>query len=107
MYRFGKAVVRLRIVILILALALILPALLGMRATRINYDMLTYLPDDIETMRGQQILMDEFGKGAFSFIVAEGMTDRQVSELRQRIEQVDHVDSALWYDSFADLSVPN
>ena len=106
MYRFGKAVVRLRIVILILALALILPALLGMRATRINYDMLTYLPDDIETMRGQQILMDEFGKGAFSFIVAEGMTDRQVSELRQRIEQVDHVDSALWYDSFADLSVP-
>ena len=106
MYRFGKAVVRLRFVILVLAAALILPSVLGMNATRINYDMLTYLPDDIETMRGQQILLDDFGKGAFSFVVTEGMSDRQVSDLRQQIAQVDHVDSALWYDSFADLSIP-
>ena len=106
MYKFGKAVVKLRLPILILALALIIPAWLGMQATRINYDMLTYLPEDIETMKGQDILMDEFGKGAFSFIVAEGMEDKDVSDLRQRIEQVPHVDSALWYDSIADLSIP-
>ena len=96
MYKFGKAVVKLRLPILILALALLLPAWWGMQSTRINYDMLTYLPEDIETMKGQDILMDEFGKGAFSFIVAEGMADRDVAALRQQIEEVDHVDSALW-----------
>lgn len=106
MYKFGKAVVRLRLPILILALVLLIPAWLGMQATRINYDMLTYLPADIETMKGQDVLMDEFGKGAFSFIVAEGMEDKDVSALRQRIEQVPHVASALWYDSIADLSIP-
>ena len=106
MYKFGKAVVKLRLPILILALALMIPAWLGMQATRINYDMLTYLPEDIETMKGQDILMDEFGKGAFSFIVVEGMDDKDISALRERIETIDHVDSAIWYDSFADLSIP-
>ena len=106
MYKFGKAVVKLRLPILILALALMIPAWLGMQSTRINYDMLTYLPEDIETMRGQDILMDEFGKGAFSFIVVEGMDDRDISAMRHQIETVDHVDSAVWYDSFADLSIP-
>ena len=106
MYKFGKAVVKLRLPILILALALMIPAWLGMQSTRINYDMLTYLPEDIETMRGQDILMDEFGKGAFSFIVVEGMDDKDISAMRHQIETVDHVDSAVWYDSFADLSIP-
>ena len=106
MYKFGKAVVKLRIPILILALVLALPAWWGMKATRINYDMLTYLPGEIETMQGQDILMEEFGKGAFSFIVVEGMEDKDVSALRQQVEQVPHVQSALWYDSVADLSIP-
>ncbi len=106
MYKFGKGVVKLRIPILILAVLLMIPAVFGILHTRINYDMLTYLPSDIETMRGQDILMDEFGKGAFSFVITEGMSDKEVSELRQKIEEVDHVDSALWYDSIADLSVP-
>lgn len=106
MYKFGKAVVKLRIPILILAVALLIPSFLGMQATHINYDMLTYLPKDIETMRGQDILLDEFGKGAFSFIVTEGMNDKEVSQLRQQIETVDHVDSTLWYDSLIDISVP-
>ena len=106
MYKFGKAVVKLRLPILILALALMIPAWLGMQSTRINYDMLTYLPEDIETMRGQDILMDEFGKGAFSFIVVEGMDDKDISAMRHQIEAIDHVDSAVWYDSFADLSIP-
>lgn len=106
MYKFGKGVVKLRVPILILAILLLLPSWLGMQATRINYDMLTYLPGDIETMRGQDILLDEFGKGAFSFIIAEGMSDQEISALRREIETVEHVDSAIWYDSFVDLSVP-
>ena len=106
MYHFGKAVVRLRIPILLLSVLLLFPSVLGMQGTRINFDMLTYLPEDIETMRGQDILLEDFGKGAFSFIVAENMSDREISRLRQEIEQVDHVTSALWYDSFMSLSVP-
>ena len=106
MHKFGKAVVKLRLPILIIALVLAIPAWWGMQSTRINYDMLTYLPKDMETMQGQDILMDTFGKGAFSFIVTEGMEDKDVSALRQSIEQVPHVASALWYDSLADLDIP-
>ena len=106
MIKFGKGVVKLRIPILILTLALMIPSALGMAATRINYDMLTYLPGDIETMIGQDILMDEFGKGAFSFVIIEGMEDKEVAELRERIEEVDHVATVMWYDIFMDLSVP-
>lgn len=106
MEKFGKAVVKLRIPILILALILTIPAFLGMQATRINYDMLTYLPAEIDTVEGQNILMDEFGKGAFSFVVVEGMADKDISALRRQIETIPHVDSAIWYDSLVDLSVP-
>lgn len=106
MIQFGKWVVKFRVPILILTLALMLPSLWGMRATRINYDMLTYLPGDIETMKGQDILMDEFGKGAFSFVIVEDMDDKDVAALREKIEKIDHVDTVLWYDSLADLSVP-
>ena len=74
--------------------------------TRINYDMLTYLPGDIDTVVGQDILMDEFGKGAFSFVIIEGMDPKDVSSLREDISHVDHVDTVLWYDDFADVSVP-
>ena len=66
---FSKAVVRLRVPIIILALALLVPSVIGMALTRVNYDMLTYLPDEIDTMVGQDRLMEDFGKGAFSFIV--------------------------------------
>ena len=104
--KLGKRIVACRIPILILALALLIPSVIGMAATRINYDMLTYLPDDIDTVTGQDILMDEFGKGAFSFVIVEGMAPKDVSALREQIEQIDHVDSVLWYDSFADVSIP-
>ena len=104
--KLGKRIVACRIPILILALALLLPSVIGMAATRINYDMLTYLPDDIDTVTGQDILMDEFGKGAFSFVIVEGMAPKDVSALREQIEHIDHVDSVLWYDSFADVSIP-
>ena len=104
--KFGKWVVKCRIPILILAIALLVPSLIGMIMTRINYDMLTYLPSDIDTVVGQDILMDEFGKGAFSFVIIEGMDPEDVSSLREDISHVDHVDTVLWYDDFADVSVP-
>ena len=104
--KFGKWVVKCRIPILILAVALLVPSLIGMIMTRINYDMLTYLPGDIDTVVGQDILMDEYGKGAFSFVIIEGMDPKDVSSLREDISHVDHVDTVLWYDDFADVSVP-
>lgn len=104
--RFSRAVVKHRILILVLALALLVPSAMGMMATRINYDMLDYLPDDIDTVIGQNELMDDFGKGAFSMLVVEDMPLKDVAALKQKIEQVAHVDSVVWYDSIADLSIP-
>lgn len=104
--RFSKAVVKFRIPIIILALILAVPSVLGMIGTRINYDMLDYLPDTMDTVVGQQKLMDDFGKGAFSFIIVEDMPDKDVSALKQKIEKVDHVETVLWYDSLVDISVP-
>lgn len=104
--RFSKAVVKFRIPIIILALILAVPSVLGIIGTRINYDMLDYLPDTMDTVVGQQKLMDDFGKGAFSFIIVEDMPDKDVSALKQKIEKVDHVETVLWYDSLVDISVP-
>lgn len=104
--RFSKGVVKYRIPILILALLLSVPAVLGMAGTRINYDMLDYLPEDMDTVTGQNELMEEFGKGAFSFIIVEDMPEKDVSKLKAQIEQVEHVETVVWYDSLADLSVP-
>lgn len=104
--RFSKAVVKHRVVILIITALLMVPAVFGMIGTRINYDMLTYLPEDIETVIGQNELMDDFGKGAFSFIIVEDMSEQDTAALKAKIEQVEHVDSVIWYDSLADISVP-
>lgn len=104
--KFAKGVVKHRILILILAIALCVPSIFGMAKTRINYDMLTYLPSDMETVIGQDELMEDFGKGAFSLIVIEDMTVQQVADMKKAIEAVDHVDSVVWYDSFLDISVP-
>ena len=104
--RFSKAVVKCRIPILIIAIALLIPSVLGMAGTRINYDMLDYLPADMDTVIGQNELMEDFGKGAFSMLVIENMPEKDIAELEQKIKQVDHVDSVVWYDSIADLSVP-
>ncbi len=104
--RFSKAVVKYRIPILILAFLLMIPSCLGMINTRINYDMLDYLPDDMDTVIGQNELMDDFGKGAFSFIIVEDMPNKDVAKLKEKIEQVDHVETVIWYDSLLDLSIP-
>ncbi len=104
--RFSKAVVKYRVPILILSVLLLIPSVIGMANTRINYDMLDYLPDSMDTVTGQNVLMDEFGKGAFSLLVIEDMPAKDVSNLKKQIEQVEHVDSVVWYDSFADISMP-
>ena len=106
MVNFGKKVVKYRVLILILGVLLLIPSVFGYLNTRVNYDVLTYLPDNIETMKGQDILVDEFGTGAFSLCVIEGMEDKDISTLREQIADVDHVKSVIWYDSLADLSVP-
>ena len=104
--KFGKAVVKARVPIVIISLLLAALSVVGILGTRINYDMLTYLPDDMETSIGQQVLLDDFGKGAFSFVLVEDMPDKDVSALKEKIAQVNHVESVIWYDSFADISVP-
>lgn len=104
--RFSKGVVKYHVPILIIALLLLIPSVIGMIATRINYDMLNYLPEDMETVRGQNELLEDFGKGAFSFVILEDMSVPDVSKLKKKIEQVDHVETVLWYDSIADASIP-
>ncbi|BDF45701.1 hypothetical protein CE91St58_19260 [Lachnospiraceae bacterium] len=104
--RFSKAVVKYRIPILILTVFLMIPAVIGIANTRINYDMLNYLPEDMDTIIGQNELMEDFGKGAFSFIIVEDMPNKDVAALKAKIEQVDHVDTVIWYDTLFDLSVP-
>ena len=104
--RFSKAVVKYRIPILILTVLLMIPSCLGMLGTRINYDMLDYLPDDMDTVIGQNELMEDFGKGAFSFIIVEDMPNKEVAKLKSQIEQVEHVDSVIWYDTLMDISIP-
>ena len=103
--KFAKSVVKYRIPILLTAALLMLPSFYCMTHTRINYDMLDYLPADMDTVKGQDELMEDFGKGAFSFIVVEGMPVSEVSALKSRIEQVYHVETVLWYDSISDVSV--
>ena len=103
---FSETVVKRRIPILIITLLLMIPAVLGMIRTRVNYDMLDYLPADMDTVIGQDELMKEFGKGAFSILIFEDMPDKDVDALLDKIQEVPHVDSVLWYSSLADLSVP-
>ncbi len=104
--RFSKAVVKCRVPILIITLLLMIPAVLGMVDTRINYDMLDYLPSDMDTVVGQDLLKEDFGKGAFSFIILEDMPAKDVVALKEKIEKVNHVETVLWYDDLADISVP-
>lgn len=104
--KFSKAVVKCRIPILICALLLMIPSVLGMAATRVNYDMLNYLPEDMDTVIGQNELLDDFHKGAFSFLILEDMPMKDAATLKEQVERVEHVDTVLWYDSLLDISVP-
>ena len=106
MIKFGKQVVKFRIPILIASFLLLIPSLFGYLTTRINYDILSYLPKDIETMKGQDILLEEFGTGAFSVCVVSGMEDKEISVLEDELKDVEHVKDVLWYGAIADISVP-
>lgn len=106
MKHLSRKIVALRIPILIIAVILLIPSVIGYAKTRVNYDILTYLPKDIDTMKGQDILIDEFGTGAFSFCVVKNMDYKHVAALKKKIAKVDHVKDVLWYDSIADLSIP-
>ncbi len=106
MIHFGKKVVKFRIPILIISFLLLIPSAIGYFKTRINYDILSYLPGDIETMEGQEILLNEFGTGAFSVCVVSGMEDKEISVLEEELKEVAHVKDVLWYGSLADLSTP-
>ena len=106
MVNFGKKVVKYRVLILILGVLLLIPSVFGYLHTRVNYDVLTYLPDNIETMKGQDILVNDFGTGAFSMFIVDGMEEKDVAKLKEKIEKVDHVANVIWYDSISDISVP-
>ena len=106
MVNAGKKIVKYRVVILILGILLLIPSALGFLKTRVNYDILYYLPDNIDTMKGQNILMDEFGKGAFAMEVVEGMNTKDAAEVKEKIKSVDGVADVIWYDSIADTSMP-
>ena len=104
--RFSKAVVKYRVPILILTILLMIPAVFGMIGTRINHNMLDYLPADMDTVVGQNELLEDFGKGAFSFVIVENMPDKDVANLCEKLKTVDHVETVLWYSTLADVSIP-
>lgn len=104
--KFGNAVVKNRVVILIIAFVLLIPSALGMIFTRVNYDMLNYLPDSLDTIKGQDYLLEDFGKGAFSFLIFEDMDEKSIVETEEKIKKIDHVATVLWYDDIADVSIP-
>ncbi len=106
MKKFGQFIVKARYAILIIGIILLIPSAIGYFSTRVNYDMLYYLPDGIDTMTGQDILLNDFGSGAFGLVFVDGLSDKQTSDLKADIENVEHVSRVLWYDSFADLNIP-
>ena len=106
MVKFGKFITKHKLFILILGVLLIIPSMIGMVKTRVNYDVLSYLPDSLETVSGQDIMVDEFGMGAFSMVIVENMDNKEVVALKEKLEKVDHVEKIIWYDSVADISLP-
>lgn len=107
MKKFGKVVVKLRIPILVLSFLLLIPSVIGYFNTRVNYDILYYLPNDIDTMQGQDILLDDFGKGAYAMVVVDGMNKSNVSKLVKKVEGVDHVASVISYSGVVGDDIPS
>ena len=106
MIKVGKWIAKHKVLIVLIGLVLLVPSVLGIAATRVNYDILSYLPESLETVEGQDIMVDEFGMGAFSMVVVENMEMKDVAALKAKFENIDHVEDVLWYDSVADLSFP-
>ena len=106
MEKLGRKIVKFRIPVFVISILLLIPAAIGYINTKVNYDILYYLPDEIETMKGQDILVDQFGTGAYSMFICKGMENKDVAGLKSQIEEVEHVAKVVWYDSFADISIP-
>ena len=106
MVKVGKWIAKHRSLILLIGFLLIIPSIIGMAKTRVNYDLLSYLPEHLETVKGQDILVDEYGMGAFSMVVVEDTDLKDVQKLEEKFEKVDHVKDVLWYDDVADISLP-
>lgn len=106
MVKVGRWIAKHKKLIVLFFVLLLIPSALGYLKTRVNYDVLSYLPDTLETVSGQDIMVDEFGMGAFSMVIVEDMEMKDVSELKTRLEEVEHVKEVLWYDSAMDISVP-
>ena len=106
MKNFGKGIVKHRVLILIISLILSIPSVFGYLHTRVNYDILSYLPSDIETMKGQEILKENFGKGGFAIEVMDGMSMKDITHLQEEIEKIDGVDDVIWYGKLMDSSIP-
>lgn len=104
--KVGKWIAKHRIIILIIAIVLLIPSIIGYKSMRTNYDLLTYLPDSLETVQGQDILVDEFGMGAYSMIVVDDMEMKDIQSLADDLEEIPHVKQVLWYGSVVDISVP-
>lgn len=106
MVKTGKWIVKHRILIVLIGILLLIPSVIGTIKTRINYDILSYLPESLETVKGQDVMVDEFGTGAFSMVVVEDMPLKDVQKLKNKFEEIEHVKKVLWYDDIADISVP-
>ena len=106
MLKFSQWLVKHKAIVLVLGVLLIIPCAIGFINTRVNYDILSYLPKDIDTMKGQDILKEEFGQGGFSFVMVDGMTDKEVAEMADKLAEVDHVSKVICYQSLTDLNVP-
>ena len=106
MEKLGRKIVKFRIPVFVISILLLIPAMIGYVNTKVNYDILYYLPDEIETMKGQDILVDQFGTGAYSMFICKGMENKDVAGLKSQIEEVEHFAKVVWYDSFADISIP-
>ena len=106
MVKVGKWIARHRVLMLIIGFLLVIPSVIGMAKTRVNYDLLSYLPEHLETVKGQDILVDEYGMGAFSMVVVENMEMKDVQKLEEQFSEVPHVKDVLWYDDVADISLP-
>ena len=104
--KVGKWIARHRVLMLIIGFLLVIPSAIGMAKTRVNYDLLSYLPEHLETVKGQDILVDEYGMGAFSMVVVENMEMKDVQKLEEQFSEVPHVKDVLWYDDVADISLP-
>ena len=106
MNQFGKFVTRHKFMILIIGIVLLIPSVIGMSMTRINYDVLSYLPNSLETVAGQDIMVDEFGMGAFSMVIVENMENKDVVKLKEKLQEVEHVEKIIWYDTVTDITLP-